>query len=152
QRTPLEDHLAGLPEPARTMLLRELLELELSYRRRAGETVGLEEYQQRFPEHAALIASLFREEAGELAGGASAEQDSSAPSVATRPEGPRGEDSALPAHLGRYRVTAKLGAGSFGVVYQGYDEELRRHVAIKVPHRHRVSQPEDVEAYLAEAR
>jgi formylglycine-generating enzyme required for sulfatase activity len=37
-------------------------------------------------------------------------------------------------------------------VYQGYDEELRRDVAIKVPHRHRIAQPEDVEAYLAEAR
>src|SRR5262249_41914283 len=31
-------------------------------------------------------------------------------------------------------------------------EELRRQVAIKVPHRHRVAQPEDVEKYLAEAR
>jgi tetratricopeptide (TPR) repeat protein len=35
---------------------------------------------------------------------------------------------------------------------RGYDEELRRDVAIKVPHRHRIAQPVDVEAYLAEAR
>jgi formylglycine-generating enzyme required for sulfatase activity/serine/threonine protein kinase len=38
------------------------------------------------------------------------------------------------------------------VVYQGHDEELRRDVAIKVPHRHRIAGPADVEAYLAEAR
>jgi serine/threonine protein kinase len=42
-----------------------------------------------------------------------------------------------PVRLGRYRITAKLGAGSFGVIYKGYDEALRRDVAIKVPHRHR---------------
>jgi eukaryotic-like serine/threonine-protein kinase len=152
QRPPIEDHLAGLPGPARTMLLRELLELELSYRRRAGETVRPEEYRQRFPEHAALIESLFREEAGELAGVASAEQDSAASSVATGPEGSRGDDGALPPHLGRYRVTARLGAGAFGVVYKAHDDDLQRDVAIKVPHRHRIATAADVEAYLAEAR
>src|SRR5439155_9092735 len=38
QRPPIEDHLGSLPGPARTVLLPELLELELSCRRRAGET------------------------------------------------------------------------------------------------------------------
>jgi serine/threonine protein kinase/formylglycine-generating enzyme required for sulfatase activity len=61
------------------------------------------------------------------------------------------EDS-LPTCLGRYRVTAKLGKGGFGVVYRGYDEELRRHVAIKVPHRRRVATPRAVELFLMEAR
>src|SRR5262249_30465923 len=59
---------------------------------------------------------------------------------------------ALPVRLGRYRITAQLGAGSFGVVFKGYDEGLRREVAIKVPHPQRISHPGDVEAYLAEAR
>jgi serine/threonine protein kinase/formylglycine-generating enzyme required for sulfatase activity len=57
-----------------------------------------------------------------------------------------------PARLGRYRITAKLGAGGFGVVYKGQDADLRRDVAIKVPHRHRITSPQDVEAYLTEAR
>src|SRR5438445_496069 len=57
-----------------------------------------------------------------------------------------------PTCFGRYRVTQTLGTGGFGVVYQGYDEDLRRMVAIKVPHRARVAQPEDVQAYLTEAR
>src|SRR5947208_802105 len=66
------------------------------------------------------------------------------------PSAPAG--AAPPERLGRYRVTAQLGAGGFGVVYQGYDDELRRDVAIKVPHRHRVATPADAEAYLTEAR
>ena len=49
QRPAIEDYLGSLPAPARTVVLPELLEVELSCRRRAGETVRPEEYRQRFP-------------------------------------------------------------------------------------------------------
>ena len=45
-----------------------------------------------------------------------------------------------------------LGRGGFGTVYLGFDEELQRKVAIKVPHEHCVSSERDVEAYISEAR
>jgi eukaryotic-like serine/threonine-protein kinase len=59
---------------------------------------------------------------------------------------------ALPRYIGRYRVEKVLGNGGFGLVYQAYDDQLERLVAIKVPHAKLVAQITDAEAYLTEAR
>jgi serine/threonine protein kinase/formylglycine-generating enzyme required for sulfatase activity len=67
-------------------------------------------------------------------------------------EGNRSTAAALPASVGRFQILAQLGAGGFGVVYKGYDPDLRRAVAVKVPHPDRLADPADAEAYLAEAR
>jgi serine/threonine protein kinase/formylglycine-generating enzyme required for sulfatase activity len=62
------------------------------------------------------------------------------------------ETSDHPSRIGRYRIERVLGKGGFGLVYLAYDEHLDRPVAVKVPHDRLISQPADVEAYLAEAR
>jgi serine/threonine protein kinase/formylglycine-generating enzyme required for sulfatase activity/tetratricopeptide (TPR) repeat protein len=54
--------------------------------------------------------------------------------------------------VGRYRILRRLGHGGFGTVYLAQDADLDRQVAIKVPNRDRVSHPEDLEAFLDEAR
>jgi eukaryotic-like serine/threonine-protein kinase len=54
--------------------------------------------------------------------------------------------------IGRYTVLRTLGEGGFGRVYLAHDDELCRPVAIKVPRSERVSHPEDIDAYLNEAR
>src|SRR5262249_46709395 len=54
--------------------------------------------------------------------------------------------------LGRYGIVTKLGAGGFGTVYKGYDDELCRDVAIKVPHRHHIKSTASADTYLKEAR
>src|SRR5271157_4276242 len=71
---------------------------------------------------------------------------------------PSGEDSQEsfsllhPTKLGHYVILRRLGKGGFGEVFLAFDKELDRPVAIKVPHRERITQPEDIEAYLNEAR
>src|SRR5271157_1425403 len=57
-----------------------------------------------------------------------------------------------PTKIGRYTILRRLGKGGLGEVFLAFDDELDRPVAIKVPRPERVSQPEDVEAYLNEAR
>jgi serine/threonine protein kinase len=57
-----------------------------------------------------------------------------------------------PTRIGRYKILTRLGQGSFGDVFLGFDDDLERRVAIKVPRLELISRPEDVEAYLNEAR
>jgi WD40 repeat protein/tRNA A-37 threonylcarbamoyl transferase component Bud32 len=63
RRPRLERYLGRVPPAVRPVLLRELLGLELEYRRRRGETPAPEDYRGRFPEQAALITAAFSEEA-----------------------------------------------------------------------------------------
>jgi serine/threonine protein kinase len=69
-RPRIEDFLGDLPEPGRSLLLRELLRLELAYRREAGELLRPEPYQQRFPQQREMIHELFRQGAASQAASA----------------------------------------------------------------------------------
>ena len=51
-----------------------------------------------------------------------------------------------------YSIVRRVGQGGFGEVFEAFDDDLDRTVAIKVPRPERVSCQEDVEAYLDEAR
>ncbi len=72
----------------------------------------------------------------------------------TQPPAEESSESPLvdPTRIGRYRIIHHLGQGGFGRVYLAHDDDLNRPVAIKVPRPERVSRPEDIEAYLNEAR
>ena len=63
-----------------------------------------------------------------------------------------GSSDGDPSRIGRYRIIRRLGQGGFGRVYLAHDDDLDRPVAIKVPNPERITHPEDVEAYLNEAR
>ena len=63
-----------------------------------------------------------------------------------------GSPDADPVKIGRYRIVRRLGQGGFGRVYLAHDDDLDRPVAVKVPSPERIGRPEDVEAFLVEAR
>ena len=54
--------------------------------------------------------------------------------------------------LGRFEIRKHLGTGAFGTVYQAWDPELGRDVAIKVPRLEVVAASGGADAYRAEAR
>ncbi len=140
ERPRIEDYLAQAPPAWAAELLRELLAMEIALRLRGGERPTEEEYHVRFPQYAEPIGAAF------ITAVAGTETVTPAARPATAPP-------AQPLQrLGRYRITERLGEGGFGVVYRGYDEELHREVAIKVPHPDCIGTPADVESYIAEAR
>jgi serine/threonine-protein kinase len=63
QRPRLEDFLAGPPGIEQMALLRELLRLEVHYRRRAREDPSAADYETRFPEASAVLRELFATQA-----------------------------------------------------------------------------------------
>ena len=67
---------------------------------------------------------------------------------------PAADDHSDPAGqtIGRYQMLRVVGQGGFGTVYLGYDPQLARRVAIKVPRREQVTWGENLDAYQAEAR
>jgi hypothetical protein len=66
RRPSLAVSLRGIAEPQRSVLLCELLAVELRRRRQRDERPTPDEYARRFPEHAEVIAEVFREECPDL--------------------------------------------------------------------------------------
>ncbi len=168
-RRPRIEPLLRRVEPSHVgRLLKELLSLELDWRAKSGQTLVTNDYLQRFPQHQAIIETVFSEWETRSGGGAAGTVDSrdtqqvgGAGESAKKPKTPhlpplppvpgasRGRLQ-VPGKLGRFELKQQLGAGSFGAVYLAHDSRLGRDVALKVPHS---AQPADSNRrFLAEAR
>ena len=135
----LEEYLAEVSGAEALALLRELLPLDVHYRRRRGEEPPAEAYRARFPALDAAWLARLTDPGSTPAGSASHSTAEATPFEAGR-------------QLGKFQLMERVGAGSFGAVWRARDVELDRVVALKAPHAGVFDAPEMRDRFQREAR
>jgi serine/threonine protein kinase len=98
---------------------------EFANRWRSGERPSIEEYAQRFPDHADEIRNV-------LQGVVLMEQMKPRVGQSTATNGTASSPQPRPERIGEYRIIREIGRGGMGVVYEAEQETLHRRVAVKV--------------------
>lgn len=117
ERPRIEDLLAGWHELDQPVLLRELLLLDIHYRKQSENPPSYDEYAQRFPDQLDVVADALQDARGVT------DRTNNSPSALT-----------VGSTLGEYEVVEQIGAGGMGEVYKCRHRRMRRLVAVKTLH------------------
>jgi WD40 repeat protein/tetratricopeptide (TPR) repeat protein len=169
----VEDFLAGWGGDARAALLRELLLLDVDYRRRRGEQPAAGDYLARLPDDAPLIWEAFAEtrmpppppEPGPAAADSSRATPRPAADAETITAPDRVEPLDIPSALTPgeaalpkfpavpgYEVLGELDRGGMGVIYRARQQSLSRTVALKMILAGEFASPDEVRRFQSEAQ
>ncbi|MFN3151573.1 serine/threonine protein kinase [Bremerella sp.] len=140
--------------PLRSLLLRELLEIEQYYRSQSlDQQLSKEELVTFHPDIAAELTSLLNDPsfARESFEGDTRSQLGDHTAAITN-NGSGNHFAQLPTKFGRYQIVKRLGIGGMGSVYLAEDTQLARQVAIKLPQIDTRSDPQWVTRFYREAK
>jgi serine/threonine-protein kinase len=126
QRPGIEDYLGDVPEPERAALVRELVALDIAYRRQGGEDAQADDYRARFL--GLTLAALLADHAAQPAAAA-------------------GDLPAVPG----YKLLKELGRGGMGVVYWAWQQSVNRTVALKMLRAEACAGSEELARFRTEA-
>jgi non-specific serine/threonine protein kinase len=156
RRPHLEDYVRRYPMlGSLEQLSLELIVEEYRVRQRWGDRPTHEVYQARFPRQAEQLVERLRAVDADLPQASAEDTTVSRSDVRLADEPPQPMPATqvkIPQQIGRYLIRKVLGRGAFGVVFLGYDPELERQVAIKVPRAERIRRPRDMQAIFREAK
>jgi serine/threonine protein kinase len=121
----------------------EVLAAEFIERQRGGQSPSISEYVEKHPELAAEIEDLFPAIAAIEQLKVHKAQASGARVSLGAPKLER---------LGDFRILGEIGRGGMGIVYEAFQESLRRHVAVKVLPRQSLLDPKHLQRFQRESQ
>lgn len=133
-RAEIEPWLARVRESLQGRLLRELVAIDLEWRRRLGQELSISSYECRFPDLAHYLDEIIPETGTANSVACAKVSIGNEITVDSGASADHAPEARIPSGtiVGKYRIGDLLGEGSHGTVYRAFDVELQREVALKV--------------------